>query len=55
VYLAQARVFLAKVVWNFDLDMLENQEDWLDQEAYLVFEPKPLLVKLREPGQTTQD
>ena len=53
VFLAQARVFLAKVVWNFDLVMLGNQEDWLDQKAYLVFEPKPLLVKLRVPGQST--
>lgn len=53
MFLAQARVFLAKVVWNFDLVMLGNQEDWLDQKAYLVFEPKPLLVKLRVPGQST--
>ncbi len=47
-------MFLAKVVWNFDLVMLENQEDWLDQKAYLVFEPKPLLVKLSLPGKLTQ-
>jgi hypothetical protein len=48
--LAQARVFLAKVVWNFDLDMNGDQADWLDQKAYLVFEPKPLYVKLSLPG-----
>ncbi|KAK3378646.1 cytochrome P450 monooxygenase-like protein [Lasiosphaeria ovina] len=49
VYLAQARTFLAKVVWNFDLAMPDPQHDWLDQKAYLVFEPKPLFVELSEP------
>ncbi|KIM92948.1 hypothetical protein OIDMADRAFT_184951 [Oidiodendron maius Zn] len=49
VYLAQARVFLARVVWNFDLIMEDGRmkDEWLDQKAYLVFEPKPLQVKLR--------
>lgn len=46
VFLAQARLLLAKVIWNFDLTMIGKQEDWLDQKAYLVFEPKPLPVKL---------
>jgi hypothetical protein len=32
--------------------MQGNQADWLDQKAYLVFEPKPLLVKLSPPGNT---
>ncbi|KJZ75226.1 hypothetical protein HIM_05420 [Hirsutella minnesotensis 3608] len=46
VFMAQARVFLAKTVWYFDLVMQGNQEQWLDQKAYLVFEPKPLPVKV---------
>ncbi|KAK0716600.1 benzoate 4-monooxygenase cytochrome P450 [Apiosordaria backusii] len=45
VFLAQARVFLARLVWTFDLEMQGGQEDWLDQKAFLVFEPKPLFVK----------
>ncbi|KAK4120187.1 cytochrome P450 [Parathielavia appendiculata] len=53
MFLAKARVFLAKVVWNFDLVMLENQEDCLDQKVYLLFEPKPL-VKLSIPGDATR-
>ncbi|PQE24174.1 cytochrome p450 protein [Rutstroemia sp. NJR-2017a BVV2] len=48
VFMAQARVILAKVFWNFDLTMVGKQEDWLDQKAYLVFEPKPLPVTLRQ-------
>ena len=55
MFLAQARLFLAKVVWNFDLVMQGDQADWLDQKAYLVFEPKPLLVNLSPAGKPTQD
>ncbi|KAM7212103.1 putative sterigmatocystin biosynthesis P450 monooxygenase stcF [Rhypophila decipiens] len=46
VFLAQARVFLARLAWGFDVALEEGQEDWLDQKAFLVFEPKPLRVKL---------
>ncbi|PHH89659.1 hypothetical protein CDD83_5577 [Cordyceps sp. RAO-2017] len=54
VFLAQARVFLAKVVWNFDLALEGEQGDWLDQKAYLVFEPKPLPVRV-VPRTPTRD
>ncbi|TVY45277.1 Cytochrome P450 monooxygenase [Lachnellula subtilissima] len=46
VFMAQARVILAKVLWNFEVEMVGAQEDWLEQKAYLVFEPKPLPVRL---------
>jgi len=46
VFLAQARVILARIGWEFNLMMAAGQERWLDQKAYLVFEPKPLYFKL---------
>ncbi|KAI4161886.1 MAG: hypothetical protein LQ342_004452 [Letrouitia transgressa] len=49
VFLAEARVILSKMVWNFDLDLAERADwGWMDQRAYLVFEPKALMVKLKE-------
>ena len=49
VFLAEARVILSKMVWNFDFEMADpNDWNWLDQKAYLVFEPKALMVKLKE-------
>ncbi|KAL8726429.1 MAG: hypothetical protein Q9166_006707 [cf. Caloplaca sp. 2 TL-2023] len=49
VFFAQARVILAKLIWNFELAMADPDElDWLDQKAYLVFEPKPLHLKLTD-------
>ena len=49
VFLAEARLILSKMVWNFDLEMVDpNDWNWMDQKAYLVFEPKALMVKLKE-------
>ena len=49
VFLAEARLILSKMVWNFDLEMADPDDwNWLDHKAYLVFEPKALMVKLKE-------
>ena len=49
MFLAEARVALARLVWNFELELAnQNDWDWPDQRAYLVFEPKPLNVKIRD-------
>ena len=49
VFLAEARLILAKMVWNFDFELVDpNDSNWMDQKAYLVFEPKALWVTLRE-------
>ena len=42
-------MILSKMVWNFELEMADpNDWDWMDQKAFLVFEPKALKVKLKE-------
>lgn len=42
-------MILSKMVYNFEM-VLNDIEDstWLNQRAYLVFEPKALQVKLSE-------
>ncbi|RAH61360.1 benzoate 4-monooxygenase cytochrome P450 [Aspergillus piperis CBS 112811] len=43
-FLAEARVTLARLLWNFDMVLADPQaENWLDQRAFTVFEQKPLL------------
>jgi hypothetical protein len=42
-------LILSKLVWNFELEMADPDDwSWMDQKAYLVFEPKALMVKLKE-------
>ena len=49
VFLAEARLMRAKMVWNLDLGLVDpNDSSWLDQKAYLALEPKSLMVKLKE-------
>ena len=49
VFLAEARLMRAKMVWNFDLGLVDPDDStWLDQKDYLAFEPKSLMVKLKE-------
>ena len=49
VFLAEARLILSKMVWNFDLEMVDTDDwNWMDQKAFLVFELKALMVKLKE-------
>ena len=49
LFFAEARVVLAKMLWNFDLRLADgNAEGWLDKAAYIVYEPKALRVELVE-------
>lgn len=49
LFLAEARVTLARLLWNFELQLADLGDwDWPDQRAYLVFEPKPLNVIIRK-------
>ena len=50
---AEMRLILAKVLWNFDLSLdevkMKQQDgigDWFDQRVFILWEKKPLWVKL---------
>lgn len=43
----EMRLILAKVLWSFDLQLCEGQNDWLDQKVFITWEKMPLMVKLR--------
>jgi len=46
--LAVPRLALAKMVWHFDMELAEETDEaWLDQRVYIVWQKKPLIVKVR--------
>jgi hypothetical protein len=52
----ETRLALARMIWNFTIEMSdETSPDWEDQQVYLSWQKKPLIVKLkaRERPQTT--
>ncbi|KAI0137156.1 isotrichodermin C-15 hydroxylase [Xylariales sp. AK1849] len=42
----EMRIILSKLIWNFDLELLPESGDWLDQEAIIIWHRRPLMVKL---------
>ncbi|KAF2656827.1 cytochrome P450 [Lophiostoma macrostomum CBS 122681] len=45
---AEMRLILAKICWNFDVELDEERSgDWFDQKIFGLWEKKPLWVKLK--------
>lgn len=45
---SESRLILSKVLYNFDLELVQGQDDWLKQRIYLVWEKGPLYVKFHQ-------
>jgi hypothetical protein len=43
---------VARLLWNFDIELLDEQLDWAArQRVYMVYEKGPLMIRLkRRPG-----
>jgi hypothetical protein len=44
--MAEMRLVLARVLWEFDFELLPESNNWFDQKSYFLWEKKPLMVKL---------
>ena len=43
---------MANLLWHFDVELAEEMPgDWLDQTTHLVWDKKPLLVKILPRGE----
>ena len=50
-FLAESRLILARIIWAFELSLVNKVDvTWPDNRAYLAYEPKALMVNLREKG-----
>ncbi|KAJ4213738.1 hypothetical protein NW759_010735 [Fusarium solani] len=45
---AEMRLILARLLWKFDLEILEESKDWDSQKSFLLWEKGALLVRLTE-------
>lgn len=41
------RIVIAQVLYHFDLELMPESKNWLDQKVYLVWEKNPLVVRLK--------
>jgi len=49
----EMRLIMANLLWHFDVKLAEEMEgkDWLDQTTHLVWDKKPLVVKVLPRGE----
>ena len=46
--IAETRLVLARILWNFDIELCEETDkDWLEQAGYVTWQRKALIVRLR--------
>ncbi|KAK5074111.1 hypothetical protein LTR64_006745 [Lithohypha guttulata] len=44
---AEMRQILARVLWNFDLELVDKEQHWAKQKTYVVWAKEPLLCHIR--------
>jgi cytochrome P450 len=44
----ETKVCLARLVLGFDMELMEESKDWNKQRVFLLYEKRPLNVKLTE-------
>jgi hypothetical protein len=42
----EMRLILVKVLYNFDMQLCPESEDWASQNVYILWEKKDLMVQL---------
>ena len=40
------RLILSRILWNFDLELAEPNDDWTNQKIFVIWQKKPLNVKV---------
>ena len=43
---AEMRLILARMIWNFDMELAPESQGWTDQLSFVVWDKPPLKVKL---------
>lgn len=48
------RLILARILWNFDFDLMSDSEDWNKQRILSFWDKGPLNVRLKQVDRTTK-
>lgn len=43
---AESKLILARILYNFDMELVDPDEDWMDQKAFFIWTKPPLNVYL---------
>jgi hypothetical protein len=42
------KVILARIIFNFDLELVDEKANWLDQKVFILWRKDPLMVKVKD-------
>lgn len=51
----ETRVCIARLILGFDMELMEDSHDWNRQKVFLLYEKRPLNVKLTEVVKTEEE
>jgi cytochrome P450 len=43
----EIRLIITKMLWNFDLELCKESEDWMDQQVFTAWQKGPLVVEAK--------
>lgn len=43
----EMRLIMTKILFNFDLELCPESNKWIDQDAYVLWQKSPLMVKFK--------
>lgn len=43
----EMRVVLTRLLWEFDIELIDKAQEWEKARVFLIWEKKPLFVKLK--------
>lgn len=43
---AEVKLILARILYSFDMELVDPAEDWMDQKAFFIWTKPPLNVSL---------
>ena len=46
--MSEMKLILARVMFNFDLELVDKKSNWLDQEVYTLWRKRPLMVRVKD-------
>ncbi len=44
------RLILARILFNFDIELVDPSDNWMDQQVFSIWHKKPLMVYLKPVG-----
>jgi len=48
---AETRLILTKVLFAYDLELVDKERDWMDQKVFALWDKGPMMVKVKPAQQ----